>query len=183
MLNQKSPRLIFFVIVIALLLLSPIVVLFFPIAVVETLYFHRENIVLLTPKINFLLILIAILMIIFGLVILAFKRSVVTYILTILLLIGSLGSVYFSTLSYTAIQKTQIIIKEYHTTTIYKWEDIEKVIYEYEIGTFGTYYFITDNNKEFFIKENGQFGLDAKRAIYKSANENGVNFLEREKTN
>lgn len=183
MLNQKSPRLIIFVIVTSLLLLSPIVVLFFPIAMVETLYFHRENIVLLTPKINFQLIFIAILMTIFGLVILAFKRSVIPYILTILLLIGSLVTVYFSTLSYTAIQKTQIIIKEYHTSTIYEWEDIQKVIYEYEIGTVGTYYFTTDNNKEFFIKENGQFSLDEKRAIYKSASENGAIFLEREKTN
>lgn len=161
-------------------MLTPIVVLIFPIAMVETLYFHRDNIVLITPLINFQLILLAILMIIFGLLILAFKRSVVPYIITTLLLIGSVVTVYFSTLSYTAIQKAQIIIKEYNTTKIYKWEDIQKVIYEYEKGTVGTYYFITDNNKEFSIKENGQFGIDEKRAIYKSAIENEAKFLERE---
>ncbi|WP_053593241.1 hypothetical protein [Lysinibacillus sp. FJAT-14222] len=54
------------------------------------------------------------------------------------------------------------------------------VVYEYEIGTVGTYYFQTKNNETFVIEENGQFGLDEKRAIYHLANENGASFVERE---
>lgn len=180
-LNQKSPRLIFTVIILILLLSSPLIVLFFPLAVTETLYFHRDNIVLLTPPKNFLLIGIAIVMVIVGLVILAIKRSLSTYAITSFLLIGSLATVYFSTLSYTAIQHSQIIKKEYHTTNNYKWQDLQQVTYEYEIGTVGTYHFLTKDNQAFSIKENGQFGTEEKRAIYKSSVDSGVTFTEQEK--
>lgn len=180
-LNKQSSRLIFIILICVLLLISPLIVLFFPLAVTETLYFHRDNLVLLTPSKNFLLIGIAIVLVIVGLMILAIKRSVGTYVITSLLLVGSLSTVYFSTLSYTAIQHSQIIKKEYHTTNNYEWKDLQQVTYEYELGTVGTYHFLTKDNQTISIKENGQFGIEEKRAIYKSAVNNGVSFTEQEK--
>ena len=120
-------------------------------------------------------------MVIVGMAILAIKRSVSTYAITSLLLVGSLATVYFSTLSFTAIQHSQIIRKEYHTTNNYEWKDLQQVTYEYEIGRVGTYHFLTKDNQTISIKENGQFGIEEKRAIYKSAVDSGVKFTEQEK--
>lgn len=72
---------------------------------------------------------------------------------------GSLVLCYFSVLSYIAIQNTQIVFKEYLHKTTYEWQDIKEVIFEYGIGTVGTYYFQTKNNEKFAIRENGQFGF------------------------
>lgn len=88
---------------------------------------------------------------------------------------------YFSVLSYTAIQNTKIVFKDFHHQTTYEWQVIKEVIYEYEIGSVGTYYFQTKNNEKFVIEEDGQFGAEEKSAIYNLANENGAIFVEREK--
>jgi len=181
MLNELSPSAKLFILAIALLLLSPIIVFILPFAISQTFYFSRDNIVLITPTNNLTMLVLAIALIILTLIMLGFKRNKYTYLITIIVIVSSLVLGYFSLINYIAIQKTQIVFKEFHHQTTYKWQDIKEVIYEYEIGTVGTYYFQTKNNEEFVIAENGQFGIEEKSAIYHLTYENGATFIEREK--
>ncbi|MFJ3389629.1 hypothetical protein [Lysinibacillus sp. NPDC086135] len=181
MLNEISPNAKLFIIAIVLLLLLPFIVFLLPLTISQTFYFSRDNIVLITPTSNFTMLFLAIAFIILTLIMLGFKRNKYTYLITLIVIVSSLVLGYFSLLSYTAIQKTQIVFKEFHHQTTYKWQDIKEVIYEYEIGAAGTYSFQTKNNEKFAIKENGQFGLDEKSAIYNLVNDNGATFVEREK--
>ncbi|KOP78053.1 hypothetical protein AMS59_13150 [Lysinibacillus sp. FJAT-14745] len=181
MLNEISPSAKLFIFAIVLLLLSPIIVFMLPFTISQTFYYSRDNIVLITPTYNFILLFLAIALIILTLIILGFKRNKYTYLITLLVIVSSLVLGYFSVLSYTAIQNKQIVFKDFHHQTTYEWQDIKEVIYEYEIGTVGTYYFQTKNNEKFVIEEDGQFGAEEKSAIYNLANDNGATFLEREK--
>ncbi|UPW82561.1 hypothetical protein [Lysinibacillus sp. Ag94] len=181
MLNEISPKAKLFIIAIVLLLLLPFIVFLLPHTISQTFYFSKDNIVLITPTSNFTMLFLAITFIILALIMLGFKRNKYTYLITIIVIVSSLVLGYFSLLSYTAIQKTQMVFKEFHHQTTYEWQDIKEVIYEYEADAAGTYYFQTKNNEKFVIKENGQFGLDEKSAIYTIANDNGATFIEREK--
>lgn len=181
MLNELSPNGKLFIFAIALLLLSPIIAFMLPLTVSQTFYFSKDNIVLITPTNNFIILFLAIALIISMLVILGFKRNKYTYLITTITIVSGLVLGYFSLLSYIAIQNTQIVFKDFHHQTTHEWQDIKEVIYEYEIGTVGTYYFQTKNNEKFVIKENGQFGPEGRSAIYNLANENGAIFIEREK--
>jgi hypothetical protein len=181
MLNVLSPRAKLFIFAIVLLLLSPIIVFMLPFTISQTFYFSKDNIVLITPTYNFIMLFLAIALIILTLVILGFKRNKYTYLSSLLVIVSSLVLGYFSVLSYTAIQNTQIVFKDFHHQTTYEWQDIKEVIYEYEIGTVGTYYFQTKNSDKFVIEENGQFSPEGKSAIYNVANDNGASFIEREK--
>ncbi len=159
MLNELSLNGKLFIFAIALLLLSPIIVFMLPLTASQTFYYSSDNIVLINPISNFTMLLLAITLIILTLIILSFKRNKYTYLITIITIVSSLVLCYFSVLSYIAIQNTQIVFKEYLHKTTYEWQDIKEVIYGYEIGTVGTYYFQAKNNEKFAIRENGQFGF------------------------
>ncbi|WP_230874880.1 hypothetical protein [Lysinibacillus cavernae] len=128
------------------------------------------------------MLLIALGLTVLALIVLGLKRNPYIYAISCVIILSSIVLGYYSFLSYSAIQKEQIVFQHYHHQTIYKWQDINEVIYEYEIGTVGTYYFQTTNNEQFVIEENGQFGLNEKRAIYQLAILNGTKFIEREKS-
>ncbi|MFJ8100096.1 MULTISPECIES: hypothetical protein [unclassified Lysinibacillus] len=181
MLNELSPNAKLFIIAIVLLLLLPFIVFLLPFTISQTFYFSKDNIVLITPTSNFTMLFLAIAFIILTLIMLGFKRNKYTYLISIITIVSGLILGYFSLLSYIAIQNTQIVFKEFHHQITYEWQDIKEVIYEYEIGAAGTYYFQTNNNEKFVIRENGQFGLDEKSAIYNLANDNSATFVEREK--
>lgn len=181
MLNQKSPSVLFLVFSLAVIILSPIFIAFLPIGVVETRYHNRENILLLIPRNNFYLITGAMALIVSTLVLLAWKRKILTYTLAVLFIAGSGLMTYYSTLSYTAIQKSGLILKEYHTVKDYAWSDIAEVVYEYETYAPGVYTFTTKEGEIFEIEENGQFGPGERMAIYNVVMSQGISFIEREK--
>lgn len=181
MLNQKSPRVLFIIFALAAIILSPIILAFLPLVVVETMYFSRENIVLLTPRRNFILLAGAIVLLIAILVLFAWKRTIYSYGLAVFLLAGSVSMLYYSMLSYTAIHEGGIVLKEYHTVKDYAWSDIAEVIYEYETYSPGVYTFTTTLGETLQIQENGQFSPDERSAIYRVVMERGISFTEREK--
>lgn len=181
MLHRPGISVYFFVFALGLALLSPLIILLVPITVIDTLYFSKENIVIITPIKNFVLITIAMLLVIAGIVILGFKRNILTYSIVVILLIASAVSFYLSTISYTAIQQSQIVMKNGHTAEIFPWHDLQEVVYEYETNSPGTYYFKTKNHQEFMIQENGQFNSEKKQTIYRVAKNNGIHFIERPK--
>lgn len=182
MLHALSVRAKYFVAALILAILTPFLAFFTPLTISQTFYAHREDVVLMTPPSNFIMLLIALGLIFVVFIVLGLKRNPNIYTLAFVIILSSIVLGYYSLLSYSAIQKDQIVFQQYHHQTIYKWQDLHEVIYEYEIGTFGTYYFQTKSNEHFVIEENGQFGLDEKRAIYKLAVLNGVKFMEREKS-
>lgn len=181
MLNQYSPRALWLVAAVCVLLLSPFFILLFPIAVAETFYFSKDHIVFIKPTINFILTAVAVLIIMMTCVVLAFKRNVFSYSVVGMLVVSAAATLYMGTLSYTAIQKEQVVFKEFQQETIYKWEQMEQLVYEYDIGTVGTYTFTTAGGETLEIEENGQFITEVQQAIYSLAYENDVQFIEREK--
>ncbi len=182
MLNALSVRAKYFIAALMLAILTPFLAFFMPLTISHTFYFNRDNVVLITPPSNFIMLLIAIGLIVLALIVLGLKRNPYIYAILSAIILSSFVLGYYSFLSYSAIQKDQIIFQHYHKQIIYKWQDINEVIYEYEIGSVGTYYFQTTNNEQFVIEENGQFGLDEKRAIYQLAILNEAKFIEREKS-
>ncbi len=181
MLHALSVRAKYFIVALIFAILTPFLAFFMPLTISQTFYAHREDVVLMTPPSNFIMLLIALGLIFLVLLVLGLKRNTKIYIFACVIILGSIVLGYYSLLSYSAIKKEEIVFQQYHHQTIYKWQDIKEVTYEYEIGTVGTYFFLTTNNEQFMIVENGQFGLDEKRAIYKLAVLNGVKFTEREK--
>ncbi|EFI68897.1 hypothetical protein JIN86_18115 [Lysinibacillus sp. HST-98] len=182
MLNAFSPRAKYFIAALMLAILTPFLGFFMPLTISHTFYFNKDNVVLITPPSNFIMLLIAFGLIVLALIVLGLKRNPYIYVISSAITLSSFVLGYYSFSSYSAIQKDQIVFQQYYHQTIYKWQDIHEVIYEYEIGTVGTYYFQTTNNEKFVIMENGQFGLDEKRAIYQLAMLNGAKFTEREKS-
>ncbi len=182
MLNALSVRAKYFITALMLAILTPFLAFFMPLTISHTFYFNRDNVVLITPPSNFIMLLIAMGLIVLALIVLGLKRNPYIYAIFSAIILSSFVLGYYSFLSYSAIQKDQIVFQHYHKQIIYKWQDINEVIYEYEIGSVGTYYFQTTNNEQFVIEENGQFGLDEKRAIYQLAILNEAKFIEREKS-
>jgi len=182
MLHALSVRAKYFIAALILALLTPFLAFFTPLTISQTFYTDRQDVILMTPPSNFIMLLIALGLIFVVFIVLGLKRNPSIYILACVIILSSIVLGYYSLLSYSAIQKDQIVFQQYHHQTIYNWQDLNEIIYEYEIGTFGTYYFQTKSNEQFIIEENGQFGLDEKRAIYKLAVLNGVKFMEREKS-
>jgi hypothetical protein len=181
MLNQTSPRVLFVVFSLAVLILSPVIIAFLPIGVVETMYHDSDNILLLIPLRNFILVTSAMASVIVMLLLLAWKRRIFTYALAALLVIASGVMVYYSTLSYTAIQNGGLVFKEYHTVKEYAWSDIAEIVYEYDTNSPGVYTFTTTKGETLQIQKNGQFGPAEQSAIYQAAMRQGISFIEREK--
>ncbi|MGE7600000.1 hypothetical protein [Lysinibacillus fusiformis] len=181
MLHALSVRAKYFIAALILAILTPFLAFFTPLTISQTFYTDRQDVILMTPPSNFIMLLIALGLIFVVFIVLGLKRNPSIYILACVIILSSIVLGYYSLLSYSAIQKDQIVFQQYHHQTIYNWQDLNEIIYEYEIGTFETYYFQTKSNEQFIIEENGQFGLDEKR-IYKLAVLNGVKFMEREKS-
>ncbi|MEI4770996.1 hypothetical protein WAX74_15340 [Psychrobacillus sp. FJAT-51614] len=180
MLNQKSPRAILFIILILIIIIAPLFVLIFPLFSVETFHFERGEIVLISSGKNFYIVAIAFITLIIGVLTLIIKRNMITYILSGLFCLTFLVLMYASTISYTLIHKEYIVIQDITVSSKYYWEEISDVVYEYEVGSFGTYYFRTKEGDEFSIKENGQFGRDETREIAHIINIKHINYEKKQ---
>ncbi|HWL24213.1 MAG TPA: hypothetical protein VNR38_10775, partial [Ureibacillus sp.] len=101
MLNQPSPRTIYIIISLVIIILAPIIVLIFPLFSVETFHFDKGQIVRIPLVENFYLVAIAFITLIIGVLTLAFKRNSITYILSGVLCVMFFGLIYVSTIGYT----------------------------------------------------------------------------------
>ncbi|SOC43865.1 hypothetical protein [Ureibacillus acetophenoni] len=180
MLNRTSPRTVFIVFSILLIILAPVFVFIFPIFSVETFHFEKGQIVLIPSEKNFYIVLIAFISIIIGLLILAFKRNWMTYFLSGLLCVAFFALMYVSTISYTLIHKEFIVLQDITVAEKFAWDEISDVVYEYEVGQLGTYNFRTIDGIEFSILENGQFGRDETREIAHIINVKKINYEKKQ---
>ena len=180
MLNEKSTRAKIGIFAIAVGLIGTIIALFAPTFMTETLHFSKGNIVLLSAKNNLIISLVSLVVIVIILMLLALKHTKVTYSLATIAILAMIGFCTWTLTNYIAIQNDQIITKSYTNEQIWKWMDIEQVIYEYHPELpYGQYIFQTADN-ELVITETVKFGPDEKQKIYSTARSFDVAYVERE---
>lgn len=179
MLHEKSPRAIFTVWAIIVGLFAPIVILFVPITITQSLFYDPSQIVVLAPSKNHLLLTIGFVLIIGTLLLLAFRRSKQTYLASAFLVAGAIGFFAFSTLSYVIIHPEYITVRDYLDKQQYAMEDFEAVIYEYGLDEPGQYQFITKEGEAVIIQDSPQLHFEKRSAIYKTALAHDLTFEER----
>ena len=108
-----SPQVKFVVFAVALFLLAPLCIFFVPLFYSETIYINIDHIELLIPLRNFVLIGVGFACLIVMLLLFAWKRQRLTYMLAILLVAGAVFVFGQSQRSYIAIQDVGIEMKMY----------------------------------------------------------------------
>ncbi|MED4077920.1 hypothetical protein P4645_17045 [Lysinibacillus fusiformis] len=114
MLHALSVRAKYFIAALIVAILTPFLAFFTPLTISQTFYAHREDVVLMTPPSNFIMLLIALGLIFVVLIVLGLKRNPNIYTLACVIIISSIVLGYYSLLSYSAIQKDQIVFQQYH---------------------------------------------------------------------
>lgn len=178
MLNQKSPRAIFGVLAILILVSAPLVVLFAPMIQLSTFRYDPENLLMLPPMVNFYLLTIASAFVIAIFISLAIKRTRATYALAGLFAIAAIASAYFSGLSYIQIHPDHVEIKTFHTVSTYPMHEMDTIIYEYGIQERGRYLFLTQG-EEIEIMESPMMTDEKRRQLNRIARDNQIEFIER----
>lgn len=163
---------------IAVLILAPLVILIAPLMAVETMYFDEQNIVLITPKQNFLLLTAGFACVFAALLLLAWKRKKATYILAFILVFASGIAAIQSPNSFVAIHEEGLKIQNYNKLAIHKWSDITDVLYEYSETEPAIYTFLLSNGEEFNLVENGQIGSKERGIIFSLARKHNIQYEE-----
>lgn len=153
----KRPSLRFLMFGIGALLLSPLIIFIVPLMAVESFYFDKENIMLITPKVNFVLAGVGMVLIVGSFFLLAWKRKTITYAVVTLCIILACISLVTSTKSFTAIHPNGIIMQKYGDQILYKWDDMKSAVYELENSSEpARYIFTMQDGRVIELIENGQ---------------------------
>jgi len=132
MYNRSEPRHLFMVLGICLFLFSPLLVIFLPLIVGETVYFNRDNWIIYLPKINFVLVGLSTLLLIIAFVIPWLKGiHKISIISAILFTVGSGVVFYGASKSFVTLSNDQMTFRQPfgQEKQIYTWEQIEHVKY------------------------------------------------------
>lgn len=156
MLGEISIQVKFIVFALALAILSPFFIFFIPLAYFETIYIHIESWLMLIPMRNFILLGLGFLGLVIILVLLAWKRRRVTYVLGAVLLLCSLFLFFQSQRNYIAFQDSGIEMLVYGNAENYYWEDMKSIVYESSYHDGSYYTFHMKDGYAFDIAENGQ---------------------------
>lgn len=130
--NRAEPKHLFMVLGVCLFLFSPILIVFSPLIIGETIYFDRNNWVIYLPKINFILNGLSILLLIIAFVVLWLKGiRKIPIVLSILFAIASGIVFYGASLSFVTLSNEQITFREpfEQEKQMYAWTEIEHVTY------------------------------------------------------
>lgn len=130
--NRAEPKHLFMVLGISLFLFSPILVIFSPLIIGETIYFDRNNWIIYLPKINFILNGLSIFLLVIAFVVLWLKGiRKIPIVLSILFAIGSGIVFYGASLSFVTLSNEQITFREpfEQEKQMYAWTEIERVTY------------------------------------------------------
>lgn len=181
MFKNYSPALFFSMAAIAVFIISPIVCFFFPVFVVQTFLYDATKVVLYPNGINIWLVLVAFVIFAAALGLVGWKRSKVTFGVLVTTFVCSIAMIYLSTLSHTMINKEQVTVQKFFDIQTVEWVDITEVVYEYVVGGFGEYTFISEG-EQVVIPETSQFSSNEKISLYSLARQYNISFIEREKT-
>ncbi|MBD3107561.1 hypothetical protein IEO70_04210 [Bacillus sp. AGMB 02131] len=135
MLHSISTRGRFIIAAMLVGLVGGFLAIFIPIIYSETVYFNREAIIWYIPSKNFWLLALSVAIIVLILILLAFKRNVITYIASAIMVAASIFIGYTSFLSVTIIDEEYLYIKDVFEETTFLWSEINEVVLYYEKET------------------------------------------------
>lgn len=178
MLKKYSPRLIFALMAITCIIISPLFALFVPMTVPDLFLTDRSIFYIYSFKTNVKIIVAGFVILAAAFALLSWKRQIATYVLSLLLLIGGLVTLYGSTNTYTAINEQEVYKSQIIGSQKMQWDSIERVALEYEPGALGNYKFIDKTGNELIVQEDKSM---ATSYIYQMANKKNIPFDEYEK--
>lgn len=156
MIGGTSLQVKLLVFALALTILTPFFAFFVPLAYFETVYVHIESWLMMIPMRNFILLGVGCFGFIIILVLFAWKRQIITYILGAVLLVGSIFIVFQSQRNYISFQESGIEMLSYGNVKNYRWKDMKNIVYEVYYNDVSYYIFQMGNGHSFEITENGQ---------------------------
>ena len=175
--HATSPQVKFIVFAIALTLLTPLFVFFVPLIYSETIYINIDHLALLIPLRNFVLIGVGFACLIVMLLLFAWKRQRMTYMLGILLVVGAVFVFSQSQRSYIAIQDDGIEMNMYGDSKNYYWQDMNEMVYDVFEADANRYTFTMKDGQSIELAENGQ--IEALRGTLLSiARKHNINYIE-----
>lgn len=135
-------------------LITGFLCIFIPMLYSETVYFNRDTIVWYIPLKNFWLLGLACGVIILILILLAFKRNFISYILSAIMLAASIFIGYLSFLNVTIINNEHIYIKDLFNEQNYLWSDMNEVVLYYGEENYEEYVFSFKDGSELTLWNN-----------------------------
>ena len=175
-----SPRTKFILFALLLLIIAPFAVFLVPLAYFETVYVQIDSWQMLIPRQNFILLGAGFLCLILILLLFAWKRRVVTYVLGAILLAGAVLIFVQSQRSYIAFQESGVEMLAYGDIKHYYWADMKDITYEaYEPhhDQASYYLFRMENGESFKVTENGQLA-EKKGKMLAIIREHDIKFIE-----
>ena len=177
MLQAISPQVMFIVFAVALALLAPFFIFFVPLIYSETIYISIDHLELLIPMRNFVLVGVGFACLIVLLLLFAWKRQRITYMLGIILVVGAIFAFSQSQRSYIAIQDDGIEMNTYGDVQNYYWQDMNEMVYDVFEQDANRYTFTMKDGQSVELAENGQ--LEALRGTLLSiARKHNINYIE-----
>ncbi|ATP39878.1 ATP-dependent exonuclease [Solibacillus sp. R5-41] len=179
MFKNTSPRLFFSMAAIAMLIISPFFAIIMPIILIETFFTHDDTKLYIYPFMTSTLVIVfAFVLFAVACLLLFWKREKVTFLLSTLIVLGGIYTLYSTSQMYTVIDSEQIVVKNIWSEKSVEWADMSEVALEYVSGDLGDYVFKMADGQEFILKENKSHVTSY---IYNLANAKSIPFVERAK--
>lgn len=159
--NRAEPRHVFMIFGICLLVFSPLLILFMPMLIGETVYYDRYNWMIHLPKINFIVFGLSILLLIFACFTLWLmdirRRSIF---IAVIFSIGFGVLAYGSSLSFVTLSDDSVTYRETfsHDKKEQLWGTIKQIEYYDDLENedkMPFYLFYFQNGKELKVVQNG----------------------------
>lgn len=178
MFKKYSPRLVFALVAITFIVISPIFAIFMPMTVPDLFLTDRSWFYIYSFTGNVKVILIGFAILAAGFALLSWKQHVVTYIGCVVLVVIGAATVYSSIENYTAINETEVHKNQLIGSQTLQWSEIEVVELAFVPDSVGEYIFKGKNGEEIIVEEDK---VTATSYIYLMAQKLEVPYTEYEK--
>lgn len=177
MLHSVSTRGRFLIAALIYFLSAIILVFIMPFAVTETIYNREDYLLLAIPFTNFSYFALSLGSILLCIILLAFKRSMATILLSVAVTIGAIFLSVHALTGYITIQDDSIAVKTLWNEQSYEWDHMSQIVFEYE-GNRGDFIFTFDDGSEYVLPYSGSIGSKGKSLIYTKSNAFNIPFSE-----
>ncbi len=178
MFKNYSPRLVFALVAITFIVISPIFAIFMPMTVPDLFLTDRSWFYIYSFTANVKIIIIGFVIVAAAFALLSWKQQVATYIGCVVLVVIGAATVYSSIENYTAINETEVHKNQLIGSQTLQWSEIEVVELAFVPDSVGEYIFKGKNGKAIVVEENKEM---ATSYIYQMANKLNVPYNEYEK--
>ena len=180
--NRSEGRHVFMVLSICLFLFSPLIIFLEPITVSETLYYKMGVWIIVTPKINFVLCGLAVLLLIIALTVIWLTNiRKISIIFAIFCTICSSILLYGASLSYVSLSGESLNFRQAFSQNQqkYLWTDVKSIKYFDDLENTDTvpfYVFSFRDGEELTIVQNGRLTLEIRTRIDHKIREANIQF-------